>query len=605
MALSGSLNSSDYDGRYIKFTWSASQSIDNNSSTISWELKGAGTGQSAGWYMSGGFKVVIDNSTVYSVSTDSRIKLYDGTSIASGTKTISHNSDGTRSFSVHIEAGIYTYAVNCSGDGTFTLDTIPRASSFKSVSGNTLGSEMTVEVACNSSSFTHQFWYKLGDSKWYDLGKNLGTTIKFTPDIELCSQLPNKTSGTLQLCIRTYNGSSQVGSDVYKDVTVNVPNNVVPTIDSISLSVVNENEIINEWNLCVKGYSKIQVDCNANGVYGSTISNYTISGGYSATVNSLPYTGDILKSSGDISFACVVKDSRGRKSSSASSTVKVYDYSSPTISKFSVERSAEDSTKMIASVAYSFTLVDTQNYAEAKLYYKESTSDSWTAYGVIDNDVQLTLDVEFEEIKSYNFRVIVKDALGNADREETLVSTIKVLMDLRAGGKGLGVGKICESDSFEVGFEANFYDDAHFVKNIFASNLGLEEHTGMDNCLKDTGLIDTEVNSGCRIYILKPFNLAFIRLYIGGFASTIDAKTDGYTTICSVSDDLKPGFSAALTDCAVKDFSVLIKDTGDIQIVPRSGFSTSNVMYISGIYNLSSESPYYINEKENKSVTSG
>lgn len=590
MALSGSVTTPSSEGRSVTLNWSATQSIANNSSTISWKL--VGSGSFTGYVVVSEIRIKIDGSEVYYRSSSNHTDCYKDTELCSGSITLSHNNDGAKSFSISVEAGIYQWAINCSKSESFTLDTIPRAS-FISVPTLTLGTEGTITVTKASSSFTHTIEYVWGKETGTICTKSSSASIAWTPSLNLAKSIPSTTSGVGTLKCTTYNGNTNVGSKSIQ-FTCNVPSSMIPTVDSMSLSIVNENEIINEWGLCVKGYSKVQVDCDASGTHGSTISNYTISGGYSATVNSLPYTGDILKSSGDISFACVVKDSRGRKSSSASSTVKVYDYSSPTISKFNVERSAEDSTKMIASVAYSFTLVDTQNYAEATLYYKESASNSWTTYGIIDNDAQLTLDVEFEEIKSYDFRVIVKDALGNADREETLVSTIKVLMDLRAGGKGLGIGKICESDSFEIGFEANFYEDAHFAKNIFASNLGLEEHTGMDNCLKDTGLIDTEVNSGCRIYILKPFNLAFIRLYIGGFASNIDAKTDGYTTICSVSDDLKPEFSAALTGCAVKDFSVLIKDTGDIQIVPRSGFSTSNVMYISGIYNLSAESPYYI-----------
>ena len=127
MALSGTVNSSNYEGRYVQLTWSATQSVANNNSTISWELKGAGQGQ-AGWYMSGGFYVEIAGNVVCDWSTDTRIKLYNGTSIASGSLTIGHNDDGSRTFSVNIKAGIYTYARNCSGSGSFTLNTIARAS---------------------------------------------------------------------------------------------------------------------------------------------------------------------------------------------------------------------------------------------------------------------------------------------------------------------------------------------------------------------------------------------------------------------------------------------------------------------------------------------
>lgn len=125
MASSGSFNTSGYQGRYLKFSWSvSSQSVANNTTTIAWTLKGAGTASSS-WYRSGNFKVVINGSTVYSSST--RIQLYDGTLVASGNFTMAHDTTGNKTFSASAEAGIYTVAVNCSGSGSFTLPQIARA----------------------------------------------------------------------------------------------------------------------------------------------------------------------------------------------------------------------------------------------------------------------------------------------------------------------------------------------------------------------------------------------------------------------------------------------------------------------------------------------
>lgn len=52
---------------------------------------------------------------------------FNGTTVASGSFTISHNSDGSKSFSASAEEGIYTFAVNCSGSGSWSLPTIARA----------------------------------------------------------------------------------------------------------------------------------------------------------------------------------------------------------------------------------------------------------------------------------------------------------------------------------------------------------------------------------------------------------------------------------------------------------------------------------------------
>ena len=118
MASSGYINTTGYQGRYLEFSWSiptGGQDTLNNSTKINWTLKGAGTAPN-GYYVSGNFKVTIDGTVVYSSA--SRIQLWEGTVVASGTVTLTHGADGTRSFSASVEAGIYTVAVNCTGNGT-------------------------------------------------------------------------------------------------------------------------------------------------------------------------------------------------------------------------------------------------------------------------------------------------------------------------------------------------------------------------------------------------------------------------------------------------------------------------------------------------------
>ena len=103
MASSGSFNTNAYSSRYLTFSWSVqSQSIANNTTTISWSLKGAGGGST--YYKSGNFKVVINGSVVYSSAT--RIELRNGTTVASGTFTMSHDNNGNKTFSASAEAGI-------------------------------------------------------------------------------------------------------------------------------------------------------------------------------------------------------------------------------------------------------------------------------------------------------------------------------------------------------------------------------------------------------------------------------------------------------------------------------------------------------------------
>lgn len=132
MALSGSLTTNAYGGvRSLTLTWSGTQSVSGNSTTITWTLSGSGsTANYNPWYMTGPTKVVIDGSQVhYSAS---RIQLRSGTVVASGTRTITHNSDGAKSITIRIEGAIYTTSVNCTAEQTFTLNQIPRGASIVS-----------------------------------------------------------------------------------------------------------------------------------------------------------------------------------------------------------------------------------------------------------------------------------------------------------------------------------------------------------------------------------------------------------------------------------------------------------------------------------------
>ena len=126
MASSGSITTNEVEGRSVTLSWTlSSQSIEKNTSTIAWTLQGSGS--ASGYVKSGGFKAVINGTTVYSTSTDNRIELRNGTVVASGSTTIAHNADGTKSFSLSCEAGIYSYAVSATASGTHTLTTIPKS----------------------------------------------------------------------------------------------------------------------------------------------------------------------------------------------------------------------------------------------------------------------------------------------------------------------------------------------------------------------------------------------------------------------------------------------------------------------------------------------
>lgn len=463
MALSGSIvtnawSADDGTTRTYTLSWTAKQSVADNKSTITWTLKSSGS--YSGNVAERTLTAVINGTTVYS-KTD-RVMRGVNVTIASGNVVIPHNSDGSKSFTASVSAAVYYSTVNCTGSKTFTLDKIARQSSFGAITGNTLGSSMTVNITRQVSSYTHQFWYKLGNSKWYDLGTGYGTSITFTPDINLCSQLPNATSGTLELCIRTYSGTTKIGSDVYKNVTVNVPASVMPTA---TVSITDAMGYLATYGAYVQGQSKFKIAVTAGGAYGSTIKSY------STTADGKTYTSasvetDVIANSGTLTVKTTVTDSRGRKAE-VSQTVTVLAYTLPKISDFKVKRcdssGSSNSSGAYLAVVFSaeITSLNNNNSAAYKVQYKkvsdsvytEATATAYTGvYSVANGMYIFAADVA----SNYDIILTAQDAFASASKAGNGSAVGKVLSILKKG-IGMAIGKIAEFEGvFEIAFKTRF-----------------------------------------------------------------------------------------------------------------------------------------------------
>ena len=147
MALSGRVETSRWTAsngswyRTVVFEWSATQDISGNYSIINWTIKGGGSNNNYYVYAHE-IEVLIDGGREFYKS-DINTKCYYNTVLASGSTKLNHNSDGSRTFSVTIKAGLYTYSSNKTGSDSFTLDAIALASKISSVSTSGLNALST------------------------------------------------------------------------------------------------------------------------------------------------------------------------------------------------------------------------------------------------------------------------------------------------------------------------------------------------------------------------------------------------------------------------------------------------------------------------------
>lgn len=237
MSRSGSFNTNAYSVRYLVFNWWInSQSIEGNYTDIGWNLVGAG-GSTTKWYTTGNVKVIIDGEQVYYNS--SRFNLYNGTTVVSGTKRIYHNNDGSKQFSASAEAGIYTVAVNCRGNGSWWLDQIPRhLNSCNLYSKASYLNKLDLTWNCNPARDWTQ--YRLNGGAWIEAGDSVAGDNK-SGNFTINNLAPN-TNYNVQIRLRRKDSGlwseSNTVSMRTKDIArITTPNNNFSINSNQSLTV--------------------------------------------------------------------------------------------------------------------------------------------------------------------------------------------------------------------------------------------------------------------------------------------------------------------------------------------------------------------------------
>lgn len=458
MASSGSFNTSSYNVRYLTFNWSiASQDIGNNRTVINWSVVGAG-GTTTSWYKAGNFKVVINESTVYETGQNDRISLYNGTTVASGQATIGHNSDGTKSFSASVEAGIYTYARNVSGSGSWSLTQIPRYSNISSAdnfndeqnpsitftnpSGGYFSLRAKIEAGGNSQLITRNL-SKTATSCTFSLSDSERNTLR-----NLCSK-SNSLSVRFTICCM--NGSTELSAS-YLDRTMTIVNGN-PTFSSSNISYKDNNStttaVTGNNQQLVQNLSKLLVTItSATAKKGASISKYEAT--INNTTKSINSAGNIdfgvINSSTNLILAVKVTDSRGN-TTTATKTVTFLTWTLPSaVVSLKRKNNYEDETYL--TVKASFSSVNSKNKLTIQYQYKKTTDSSYSSLTTISNNTKVTMTKD--KNYAWDYKIVLKDAFGTTTYNLTLAKGKFILF---VDTKKLSVGINCfptNSESLEV-----------------------------------------------------------------------------------------------------------------------------------------------------------
>lgn len=450
----------------------SSQNVANNTSVIAWSvqlLKGSGSGKYAGGphYWS----VLIDGQY-----RDGSIGSYDFTqystlTLGSGSMTIAHNSDGTKTVSG--QAGFddnNTYGEI--GDGQvgpgplISLTTIPRATTPSFPSNMTMGSPYTISLPRASSSFTHTVQYYFGTTGWVNIATGAGASVSWTPPISLASEMPNNITGNGTIRVLTYSGSTHIGT-VGKPMNLTIPASVVPTFTTVTHSEA-ESGVATNVGAYVEGLSRLNLAITgATGVYGSTISSYKITAA-GQTINAASGTTASIAANGTVPLVGTITDSRGR-TATQTVNITVLPWSVPMITSSSTQRSTPagvvdtngtsirlDLTANVASL-----INGTQkNNIEVRVYTRMRGNSTWnsvlgpmtvgytTSGGRLHFTGMLLPSGTYAITNAWEVRVDVSDDFATTSVISTVATaSIDVHFDANTG---VGIGKFRENGKLDV-----------------------------------------------------------------------------------------------------------------------------------------------------------
>lgn len=432
MASSGSFGTSSYNNRGLTFSWWVnSRSIEGNYTDIGWNL--VGNGSKSGYYMAGAFNVWIAGENVYNSST--RIQLWNGTVVASGTKRLYHDNAGNCYFEAYAEAGIYTNAVNVSGSGGWSLDSIPRYSKISSADNfNDEGNPKITFTNPSNGYFSLRAKIEAGGNTQLitrDLSKTATSCTFSLTEAErntLRNLIPNSNSLSVRFTICCMSGNTELSAS-YLDRTMTIVNGN-PTFSDFTYKDTNTKvtAITGNDQVLVKGLSTLQATISSSN---KMVANKKASAkNYVATIDNINKSADYSTSDLNIDLGAVTSsgtkrlnirayDSRNN-STLVYKDITVYDYDKPVINA-SVTRlnNFENQTTLKVSGTYSKLTINNTDKNKVKTLqyrYRESggTWSSWKALTstIADgkfscSDVVLSLD----NTKAFDFEVQAIDNL--------------------------------------------------------------------------------------------------------------------------------------------------------------------------------------------------
>ena len=430
-----------------------SYSVENNTSYVEWWV---GIRSNTQYHTHNGipetFKVSVNGTQVLDQSFTPNVPAGTLVGVKSGTVTISHDADGSKTISASASFSgsnpEYYAPITGSCSGTVKLTTIPRASSISIDSPSIeCGNTININGSSASKNFTHKI-YATWNGKTSELTTISGTltpTFSYTIPTAWEKDLPNSTSGIATFTLETFSGSTSVGSKSV-NATIKVRSGVVPSIDSIKIA--DTNSVCAGIGQIVQSQSRLNFTITYSGAQGSTVTSVSTEF-EGQTYNNSSFTTSTVQGSGSITYTTTIYDSRGR-SSQISGKVTVSAYNPPSLTNVSAKRAnsgyaVDESSGTYALLHFKvgFTSLSNKNVTSFYIQYRTSGASSWTKINSWANNYTLEQDYKAGNLftsttSTYEIAFGVKDKfMSDYSWQIVTVTPTYTLINFGKDGKSL------------------------------------------------------------------------------------------------------------------------------------------------------------------------
>jgi hypothetical protein len=431
-----------------------SYSIENNTSQVEWWVGiRSNTAYHNHYGLSETYVVNINGTVVHNAVHTPTVNSGATVWVASGTTTVSHNADGSKSISVsasfnNADRGTYLPTTgSCSG--SLKLTTIPRATT-PSIDKPSLdcGSAIKISGTSASSNFSHKVYVTWNVTKTQIGTIASGTTtpsFSYTIPTDWEKNIPDSTSGIATFTLETISGSTSVGSKTV-NATIKVRSGVVPSIGTVSIS--DTNSICAGIGQYVQSQSKLKFSIATSGNQGSTITSVSTKFN-GQTYSGSTFTTQTIQNSGTLTYTITVTDSRGR-TATKSGSVSVVAYNPPSLTNVSAKRANLGYTVDESSGTYAllhfkvgFTSLSNKNVTSFYIQYRTSGTSSWTKINSWANNYTLNQDYKAGNLftsttSTYEIAFGVKDSfMSDYSWQIVTVTPTYTLINFGKDGKSL------------------------------------------------------------------------------------------------------------------------------------------------------------------------